>query len=232
MEQQQRSPIADLAKAYTRAWAEVQNVVKNAHNPHFGSNYADLGAVIDTVKGVFSKHELAMMQSPGLIVAVEGVLCQELKGVLIHSSGQTIPMNMMIPLGTAKKPEPQPAEPSKQDWKAKKKGGGGEINAQKAGGVITYARRYQLASVAGIAQVDDDGNGTQEEPEELETFDRDDLEGRIKACTTYEELNGTGTGKKLVKSKLREDVEATGDAALGKLFSDKREELKKAKAKE
>lgn len=219
----EKSPIADLAKDYTRAWAEVQNVVKNAHNPHHKSDYADLSAVIDTVKGVFARHHLALLQTPGLVVEVGGILCQELVGLLVHESGQTINMKMMLPLGTVQRGEPEPTGPDA--WKAKKKGG--DINAQKAGGVLTYARRYQMAAVAGIAQVDDDGNqASGYQPTEEAAFDRTDLAARIKAAPDMETLNGKGTGKSLEKSPLRLEIEATGDKALTDLFVARREEMK------
>ena len=220
-EEAKKSPIVDLARAYTKAWAEVQNVVKNAHNPHHKSNYADLSAVIDTVKGVFSKYDLALMQSPGNIVEVGGVLCQRLSGVLIHSSGQSIPMEMMIPLGAHTPDAPDPRNPGK----IKKS----DINAQKSGGVITYARRYQLAAVAGIAQVDDDGNEASGRGTEEPEYDGKALLKEIESCTELDVLDGTGKGKSFVKSDLRTRVEATEDKKIADAFVAKRDELKAAK---
>ncbi len=221
-----KNPMSNWAAAYTKAWAEVQNVVKNAHNPHFKSNYADLGAVLDTIREVFGKYGLALLQAPGPIVEVGGYLVQKLQGVLIHSSGEMLNMSMDIPLGPVKSAAPV-AEVPGGDWKAKKSSGG-EVTAQKSGGVITYARRYQLASVGGIAQVDDDGNASsgRTESESAPEADHSDLVRRIAACTDPEVLNGTGTGKTLVKSVLRREVEATNDQKVTDLFLAKRNELK------
>lgn len=55
-----------------------------------------------------------------------------LETVLLHESGQSISSTLVIPV-------------TKQD-------------AQGVGSAITYARRYALASICGIAQEDDDGN--------------------------------------------------------------------------
>jgi hypothetical protein len=120
--------MSQLAKAFVAAYAEIDNVVKNANNPHFGSNYADLGAVLDTIRPIFAKHKLALLQAPGKIDGDK----LSLIGLLMHESGQSVSFEMQVPMGKA--------------------------TAQAAGSAITYMRRYQAAAVAGIAQVDDDGN--------------------------------------------------------------------------
>lgn len=121
--------IADLSAAYVRAWGEIDNVVKNANNPHFGSTYADLGAVIDVVKPVFFKHDLALMTVPGELDGDK----MSLVWMLIHSSGQMVNGRMSVPIGN-------------------------KATAQAAGSCITYMRRYLTAAIGGLAQVDDDGN--------------------------------------------------------------------------
>lgn len=131
-----------LAKAYTKAWGEINNVVKNAANPHFGSNYADLGAVLDTIRPVFAANGLALLQAPG---EIEGDKIA-LMGMLIHESGESISFKMHVPIGKA--------------------------TAQAVGSALTYGRRYQGAAVGGIAQVDDDGNAASEPAKKAEKTEK------------------------------------------------------------
>lgn len=125
--------IANLAAAFVEAKKGIRNVVKNANNPHFGSNYADLSAVLDTFTEPFADNGLALVQAPGEIV--DGNIT--LMGLLLHKSGESIMFKTQVPLGA-------------------------KATAQAAGSAITYARRYQASAVAGIAQVDDDGNTASE----------------------------------------------------------------------
>jgi len=120
--------INELATALSAAQGDISNPEKNAANPHFKSNYADLGGVLATVRPVFSKHGLSVVQFPhttetGNIAVTTRVM---------HSSGQWLEDTLDIPLQ-------------------------GEKNlAQAAGSIITYLRRYSLAAVAGIHQADAD----------------------------------------------------------------------------
>lgn len=77
--------IAELATALAAAQGEIENASKNSANPHFRSRYADLAEIINTVRPVFSRHGLAVVQSPsydGGIVSVTSLLT--------HKSGQWI----------------------------------------------------------------------------------------------------------------------------------------------
>lgn len=52
----------ELFAAIAKAQAEVENAGKNAANPHFRSRYADLAEVLNTVRPVFAKNGLGIMQ--------------------------------------------------------------------------------------------------------------------------------------------------------------------------
>ena len=54
-----------LFAALASAQAEIENAAKNAANPHFRSKYADLAEVLNTVRPVFAKHGLSIVQSTG-----------------------------------------------------------------------------------------------------------------------------------------------------------------------
>lgn len=122
-----------LWAAYAQAYAKIENVTKNAHNPHFGSNYADLAAVNDTIKPIFAEFGLSLLQCPGRLVEVGGKLAVEIVNVLAHTSGQNLVIGTQMPLGD--KP-----------------------TAQNTVAAVTYGRRTAAAGIGGIAQVDDDGN--------------------------------------------------------------------------
>jgi hypothetical protein len=77
--------IAKLAPALVKAQAEVENATKNATNPHFKSQYADLAEIIRTVKPVFTANGLAVLQVPGF---EDGHATVE--SMLIHESGEWI----------------------------------------------------------------------------------------------------------------------------------------------
>jgi uncharacterized membrane protein YgcG len=119
----------NLAAALAKAQAECQNVVMNKTNPHFRSRYADLAAVRDAIIPVFAKHGLSIVQCP----SVEDFSGFHLETRLIHSSGEEIVWRFPLP--------------------------GDVTKMQAIGSAISYARRYTLSAIAGVAsEEDDDGN--------------------------------------------------------------------------
>jgi hypothetical protein len=77
--------LANLGAALVLAQAEIENAHKNAKNPHFKSNYADLAEIINTVRPTLTKHGLSVVQIPGF---AEGVVTVET--MLLHKSGEWI----------------------------------------------------------------------------------------------------------------------------------------------
>jgi len=120
--------IAKLADALSKAQKEMKNAIKDSSNPFFKSNYADLASVREACQGPLSDHGLAVIQLPE--TDSEGKPC--VTSVLLHSSGEWIAGTLTM--------NPVKADP------------------QGIGSAITYARRYQLAAITGIATEDDDGN--------------------------------------------------------------------------
>jgi ERF superfamily len=123
----QTEQIAELAAALAQAQAELENVAKDALNPHFSSRYADLASVLDEVRPKLARHGIAIVQIP--INGIEGQVGVTTR--LMHASGQYIEGDFYI-------------APSKYD-------------AQGAGSALTYLRRYSLMAVTGIGPEDDDG---------------------------------------------------------------------------
>ena len=72
----------ELFAALANAQGEIENASKNAANPHFRSRYADLAEVLNTVRPVFSKHGLSLIQSPSFDGALVHVTT-----LLAHSGG-------------------------------------------------------------------------------------------------------------------------------------------------
>lgn len=128
-----KAGITNLAAAYVRARAKIQHVVKNKTNPAFGSDYADLSAVLDAIQEPFADEGLALLQVPG---DIEGDKVN-LHWILMHSSGETLSGRSQIHIGPKQTP-------------------------QHEGGALTYLRRYQGAAIGGLAQVDDDANEVSE----------------------------------------------------------------------
>ena len=121
-----------LAAALAKAQGEMQNATLNKTNPHFRSRYADLAAIRDAVTPALSKHGLSIMQFTR--VADGGGLILVTR--IAHSSGEAIEGDYPLPL--------IPDKP------------------QAMGSAMTYARRYCLAAMCGIAaEEDDDGNEAQ-----------------------------------------------------------------------
>ncbi len=120
--------INELAAALAKAQGEMRNASKNADNPYFKSKYADLSEILNAVKEPLAKYGLAVTQ------LYDGMNGKDISvtTMLMHSSGQYIANTGNYPV-------------TKQD-------------IQGVGSAITYARRYSLAAMLGLAQEDDDGN--------------------------------------------------------------------------
>lgn len=224
-----------LAAAYVKAWGAVRHVVKDANNPHFGSDYATLEATMNAIRGPFADNGLALMQAPGSMNEAGDRI--RVKWWLFHESGQLIADVTELPIGN-------------------------KSTAQAAGSAITYARRYQAMALAGIAPKDDDGNeasappvqkrgpgrppkakeAPQVEPEEPEDEDdgadepepekkpakkgktsyaeqKDALLERILACETLEDIEA-----------LKQEVIDFNDEEVGQQYILQRKALKALKA--
>ncbi|MDE2099147.1 MAG: ERF family protein [Patescibacteria group bacterium] len=126
--------IGKLALALSKAQGEIQGAKKDSTNPHFKSKYAGLASIWEACRQALSKNELAVIQSPEII---DGVMV--MRTIIAHSSGEQIVGT--LPISCAQ-----------------------NATAQQVGSAITYARRYSLASMVGVApdEDDDDGNAASE----------------------------------------------------------------------
>jgi|DEB19_MinimDraft_3_1074340.scaffolds.fasta_scaffold00083_32 hypothetical protein len=129
-----------IFKAFIAAQKEFGPALKTSTNPHFRSRYADLSACVEAVIDALNSNGLGLVQVTH--PCESGV---SVETVLVHESGQTMTSGVLhVPA-------------SKQD-------------AQGYGSALTYARRYSLMAICGIAPEDDDGNKASK-PIEVKTKD-------------------------------------------------------------
>ncbi len=131
--------IANLAEALSKAQVEMEGAKKDMSNPFFKSKYADLASVWDACREPLGRNGLSVSQIPetkGSQVIVHTIL--------MHSSGEWLRDRLLVPV------EPNISKDGKkQAW------------IQAFGSAVTYARRYALSSMLGVAaDEDDDGNAT------------------------------------------------------------------------
>jgi hypothetical protein len=123
--------LSALAPALVAAQADLANVHRDSKNPHFRSRFASLEAVRDATAGPLAAHGLVIVQ--GLASDDKGrVVCTTR---LLHASGEWMESDFAV-------------QPVKQD-------------PQAYGSAATYARRYALMGMCGIAPTDDDGEAAQ-----------------------------------------------------------------------
>jgi len=117
-----------LYSALAAAQSEMGKALKDANNPHFKTKYADLASVCDACMPSLSRHGIAVLQPP-----FDDETGRYVKTILVHGeSGESA--ECRVPLIVAKN------------------------DMQGYGSAVTYARRYGLMSMSGIAPEDDDGN--------------------------------------------------------------------------
>jgi hypothetical protein len=77
---------------YLKLWKakqEIESVKKNAKNPHFKSNYADINAILEAVEPILHKHGLVLIQP-----IENGKVCSSIIDI---DSGQGVHSEMEIP---------------------------------------------------------------------------------------------------------------------------------------
>lgn len=126
-----------IGKALVAAFADIDHARKNSANPHFKSEYANLETILDVVRAVYARYQLAIVQIPGAIKVEDGVTKISLNTTIVHSSGEMIGGVMEMPIVVDKN---------------------GKITAPATGSALSFARRYAVAAIVGITQKDDDGS--------------------------------------------------------------------------
>ncbi len=129
--------IEKLAMALAKAQGEITVAHKETYNGFHKSKYSDLASCWDACRTALSQNELSVVQYPGN--SEPNYL--NLITLLLHSSGQWIKGSIRMKLQTRKKDH----------------GWVDSTDPQTYGVTMTYARRYGLMAMVGIAPGDSDG---------------------------------------------------------------------------
>jgi len=133
--------IKNLSAALAKVQEEMSGVKFDAVNPFLKNKYASLGAIIEASKSALSKNGFSISQ---LVTASGNEV--GITTILMHVSGEYLSSTATLPMEAEK----------------------GKSGAQVAGSVITYLRRYALASILNLyTEEDTDGNkpAVQEKPQ-------------------------------------------------------------------
>lgn len=124
----------NIASALAAAQSQMGKALKDSKNPHFKSTYADLSSVVGACMPALNANGIAVVQP-----FTDDESGRYIKTILVHGdSGETL--ECRVPLIVNKN------------------------DMQGFGSAATYARRYGLMAMAGIAPEDDDGNAAAKAP--------------------------------------------------------------------
>lgn len=132
--------IGKLVEALAKAQLKFDPVLKDSDNPAFRSKYADLQSVISATAKHLAGEGLVVIQMPQASLGADNKTLT-LTTMLAHTSGEWIASDLTLPATMRDR-----------------------LDAQAIGSAITYARRYGMQSILGVAaEVDDDGNSASDQ---------------------------------------------------------------------
>lgn len=120
---------SEIFAALVAAQGEMPAVPKTATNPHFGSKFAPLDAIVKTTQPILKKHNLAVLQGGSDMLDEHGRICVTTR--IIHKSGQWVEDGITM-------------RPMKDD-------------CQGVGAAITYGSRYGYRLLGVCTDDDTDG---------------------------------------------------------------------------
>lgn len=176
--------------AFIAAQSEMGKATKSATNPFHRSKYADLETVLDVVTEPFNNNGFALMQTGGSDETGKYILTK-----LTHTSGGEFESKIYL--------VDQFKDKDDNLW---------PLDMQHLGSAITYAKRYGLQALTGLATEDDDGNSTmrqnvvkkppppkpqQKKPDPEAEHDAAVREEQNRAPTTPQEL------KEIIENKIK-----------------------------
>lgn len=137
--------LAQLGTALALAQQEIEGASKDSENPFFRARYADLASVWEACRKPLSKNGLAVLQP----VSANGSERVTVTTILLHQSGEWIASDLTMTAYGRRKTGDDSSESIPMG------------TPQSLGSAITYARRYGLAAMVGVAPEDDDGEGAE-----------------------------------------------------------------------
>jgi hypothetical protein len=130
--------IGELAAALSKAQGAMRAAAKDAKNPHLKNAYADLNGIITASREAMTANGLSCTQLPSVESTDNGMRIV-LVTLVLHASGQWLRNVLRLPVEQGK-----------------------GINLKQAtGAAISYARRYALSSIMGVATGDDTDGAVQ-----------------------------------------------------------------------
>ena len=135
--QRASSTVGAIAAALAKAQVELSNPEKSltaqiraggSHGPLRSFRYAPLSSGLDIVRKTLGRHEIATFQTTAIEPATN---CVNLTTVLAHSSGEWVASDWPVFSMTDR------------------------MASHQTGAALTYARRYSLFTLVGIAGEDD-----------------------------------------------------------------------------
>jgi len=189
-----------LYAALAAAQAEMGKASKDTNNTHFNRKYADLASVCDACMPALSRHGIAVLQP-----AYDDESGRYIKTIFAHGeSGETA--ECRVPLIVSKN------------------------DMQGYGSAATYARRYGLMGMAGIAPEDDDGHAAAKSPPMAEPIRREEpkrvtppSDDDVALSVAY--INGAKTPDDLKVRWFKLTDAERSDARLGKAKDDRKAAL-------
>ncbi len=124
---------ADLVAAFgelANVATDQQATVPTKTGGQYSYKYMSLGAIMAAIRQPLASHNLAVIQAPA-VIQEGGTRSVEISTRLIHTSGEWIETRVPIAIGAG-------------------------ADAQAIGSAMTYARRYGVTALLGIASGDDD----------------------------------------------------------------------------
>ena len=118
--------MTELYRALTKTQSELTCVPKDAVNPHYRSRYATLASTWDAIRIILTKNNLSIIQYGKIIDGGNLILVTRMQ----HISGEFVESELPILNGKG--------------------------DMQGIGSAWSYARRYSLQAIVGIAADDDD----------------------------------------------------------------------------
>jgi hypothetical protein len=126
----------NIYQALSKAQGMIGSVTKNAVNPFFKSNYADLNQILESVLPVCESLGLTLYQAPKITKLNADVLYTRLS--LRDNPEQFVESEIRLFLPTA--------------------------DMQKLGSALSYSRRYSLLSIFNLRTEDDDAQSVSKHP--------------------------------------------------------------------
>ena len=144
-----------FAQAFAAAQVELQDPIKNSENPHFKSEYVDLGTLMATVRPVLAKHGLSICTKiEPYMDEEETVTEEELGAKTTKTIKKSKKMNGHLITAQIEWGHEQNITIRKSELYVPP-----QKNVQAFASMHTYARRWLIGGLCGVAEArDDDGN--------------------------------------------------------------------------